>query len=107
MINKTNITKAKATIGKKMAKMDMMTEVTVSIVDTIGLPNPAVEIVDVTRDAPAALFIVAAVPPPAIIANAHVITGLKSAKVETITAVPASAANGIAMVSSKLSRNGI
>ncbi len=107
MTNKTNITKTKATIGKKIAKMEMMNEEPVSMVDTTGFPNPAVEIVDVNRDAPAALFIVAAVPPPAIIANVHAIIGLKSANVETITAVPAMVANGIAIISSKLSTTGI
>ena len=107
MINKTNITKTKATIGKKMAKIDMIIEAPVSIVDTIGLPNPAVETVEVTRDTPAAPFIVAAVPPPAMMASDHVITGLKSAIVDTITAVPAIVAKGIAMVSSKLSTTGI
>ncbi len=107
MINKTKITKTKAIMGKKIEKKDMMTEVTVSMVDTTGFPNPAVAAVDVNREAPATLLIVAAVPPPAIIASAHVITGLKSARVDTITAVPATVANGMAMVSNKLSTKGM
>ena len=107
MINKTNITKTRAIIGKKIAKTAMMIEVPVSMVDTIGLPNPAVERVDVTRVVPATLFMVAAVPPPAIIANVQVITGPKSAMVETMTAVPARVAKGMAMVSSKLSTTGM
>lgn len=107
MTNKTKITKTKAIIGKKIEKKDMMTEVTVSMIDTSGFPNPAVTAVDVNLEAPAALLMVAAVPPPAIMASAHVITGLKSARVDTITAVPATVANGMAMVSNKLSTKGM
>lgn len=94
-------------MGKKIEKEDRATEMTVSKVDTTGFPIPAVAAVDVNREAPATLLMVAAVPPPAIIANAHVITGLKSASVDTITAVPAKVANGMAIVSNKLSTNGI
>ncbi len=101
------MTKTKAMIGKKIEKMDMTMEVPVSTVDTNGFPNPAVDTVEVTREAPAALLMVAAVPPPAIIASAQVMTGLKSATVDTITAVPAIAANGIAMVSNELSTTGM
>lgn len=107
MTNKTKITKTKAIMGRKIEKMDMMIEVPVSMVDTNGLPNPAVVTVDVIREAPAALLMVAAVPPPAIMANAHVITGLKSDTVDIITAVPATVANGMAMVSNKLSTSGM
>ena len=106
-MNKTHITKSTATIGKKMAKKEMMMEAPVSMVDTNGLPNPAVETVEVMRDAPAALFMVAAVPPPAMIANVQVIMGLKSTIVETMIAVPARVANGMAIVSNKLSTKGI
>lgn len=107
MINKTNSTSKKAIIGKKMETMEIMIEVTVSKVEIMGFANPAVEIVEVTLVAPAALFIVAAVPPPAIIASAHVTIGLKSAIVDTITAVPATVANGMAMASNKLSTSGM
>lgn len=79
----------------------------VSIVVTNGFPNPAVETVEVNRVAPEAVLMVAAVPPPAIMANAQVTTGLKSATVDTITAVPATVAKGIAILSNKLSTNGI
>lgn len=106
-MNKTHITKMKATIGKKMAKTEMIMEAPVSMVDTNGLPNPAVETVEVMREAPATLFIVAAVPPPAIIAKVQVIMGLKSTIVETMIAVPARVANGMAIVSNKLSTIGI
>lgn len=107
MANKIKITKTKAITGKNIEKMEMTNDVPVSMVETSGLPNPAVETVEVTRDAPAALFMAAAVPPPAIMANAQVMTGFKSATVDTITAVPAMVASGMAIVSSKLSTNGI
>lgn len=94
-------------MGKNTEEIDMTIEVPVSMVVITGLPTPAVETVEVNREAPAALFIVAAVPPPAITANAQVISGLKSVTVETITAVPAMADNSMAMVSSRLSTNGI
>ncbi len=106
-MNKTTKTKTNPTIGKKIAKMEMMIAVPVSIVEIMELPNPAVAKVEVIRVAPTVLFMVAAVPPPAMIAIVQVIIGLKSATVETITAVPASVAKGRAMVSSKLSTNGI
>ena len=102
-----NITKIIATIGKKIETMDMTIEVPVSNVDTKGFPKPAVETVEPNRVALAELFMAAAVPPPAIIAKAQVTTGLKSATVETITAVPAMVANGIATVSKRLSTTGI
>lgn len=106
MTNKTKSTNTKAMIGRNIEKIDMINDAPVSTVDTIGFPNPAVDTVDVTRDAPATLLMVAAVPPPAIMANAHEITGFKSATVDTITAVPAMVANGMAIASSKLSTNG-
>ena len=102
-----NITKIIATIGKKIETIDMMMAVPVSIVETKGLPIPAVDIVEPSRVTLAELFTVAAVPPPAMIARAQVITGLKSATVDTITAVPAIVANGMAIVSKRLSTTGI
>ena len=107
MTNSTKSTNTKARIGRNMEKMDMTIDVPVSTVDTNGFPKPAVVALDVRRDAPAALFMVAAVPPPAMMASAQVMTGLKSATVDTITAVPAMAANGIAIVSNILSTKGM
>ena len=102
-----NITKMMANIGKKIETIDITIEVPVSIVETIGFPKPAVETVEPNLVALAVLFIAAAVPPPAMIAKAQVITGLKSATVDTITAVPAIVAKGIAMVSKALSMMGM
>ncbi len=102
-----NITKIIARTGKKIETMDITTEVPVSSVETKGFPKPAVETVEPNRVALAELFTAAAVPPPAIIAKAQVITGLKSATVETIIAVPAIVAKGIATVSKRLSTTGI
>lgn len=107
MLKKIRTTKMIAIIGKKMEKADITTEEPVSTVEIIGFATPAVVAVEVKRAEAVVPFIALAVPPPAIIAKAQVITGDKSATVETITAVPAIAANGIAMVSSKLSNQGM
>ena len=96
-----------AKTGKKTEITDIINDVPVSSMETTGLAIPPVVTVDAKRvvlDVPATE---AAVPPPAIMANDHVITGLKSATVDSIIAVPASAANGTAMVSNKLSMYGI
>ena len=97
----------KPIIGKNIDNKVITIDEPVSIVVTIGFPKPAVDTDDVKRVALVALLMVAAVPPPAIIAKARVTTGLKSATVETITAVPATVAKGIAIVSIKLSTNGM
>ena len=94
-------------IGKKIEKADITIEDPVSMVETNGFPNPPVVVVDANLVALEVPAIAAAVPPPAIIANAQVTTGLNSATVETITAVPATAAKGTAIESSKLSIYGI
>ena len=87
--------------------IDIIIEVPVSTDDTMGFAKPPVETVEVNRVALEVPEIAAAVPPPAIIANAQVITGLKSDTVESITAVPASAANGTEILSRRLSTYGI
>lgn len=74
----TTITRINPIIGTNTDKIDITTDVPVSTVDTTGLAKPAVDTVEVNRVAPAVLFMAAAVPPPAIIAKAQVITGLKS-----------------------------
>lgn len=96
-----------ANIGKNIETIAITIEVPVSIVETIGFPIPAVDTVEPNLVALAELFIAVAVPTPAIIANAQVTTGLKSATVETITAVPAMVAKGIAIVSKALSIMGM
>jgi hypothetical protein len=96
-----------ATTGIKIENTDIAIDEPVSIVEITGFAIPPVVAVDANREVLVEPFIAVAVPPPAIIANAQVITGLKSLTVATITAVPAIAANGIAMVSNKLSNQGI
>ncbi len=100
-------TKTAAKIGANIEAVDTTTAVPVSTVDTTGFAKPPVVAVDVNLPVAFAPFIAAAVPPPAIIANDHVITGSRFATVETITAVPAIAANGIAILSKALSTHGI
>lgn len=101
--NNMKITKKAAKMGANIEMIDMATDVPVSSAETTGLPKPPVVAVDANRvvlDVPATA---AAVPPPAIMANDHITTGLKSATVESIIAVPANAANGTAILSSRLS----
>lgn len=107
MAHKMNITSITATKGIKIEISDMTSEVPVSKVETTGFAIPPVVTVDASRvelDEPA---ITAAVPPPAMIAKDQVITGLKSDTVDNITAVPANAANGTAILSNRLSMYGI
>ncbi len=101
------ITKIIATMGRKMEAIDITTAPPVSTVETTGFPSPAVLTEEVNRVPALALFTRVAVPPPAIMAKAQVIIGERSAMVETITAVPAIAARGIAILSKALSTNGI
>lgn len=86
---------------------DIKIEDPVSAVATIGLAIPPVVAEEVNRMAAVFPFITAAVPPPAMIAKDHVTKGFKSLTVAIITAVPAIAANGTAMVSRRLSTHGM
>ena len=97
------ITKNIATIGNRIEIAETTKVVPVSTVETTGFAIPPVLTVDANLVALVVTATAAAVPPPAIIANAQVITGLKSATVDTITAVPAIAASGIAAESNRLS----
>ena len=96
-----------ATIGKKIANELKVIAVPVSAVETTGFPKPAV----FTDEASLVMVVIpcmaVAVPPPAIIANPQVSIGSKCTNVDAIAAVPAIAANGVAIVSKRLSTNGI
>ena len=100
-------TNTNARIGMNKDTKVITIDVPVSMVETNGLAIPPVVAVDAKRVAPELPAMAAAVPPPAIMAKAQVIAGLKSATVETITAVPAIVANGMAMESRILSIYGI
>ena len=101
------ITKKAAIIGAKIETAETTSAVPVSTVDTTGFAMPPVVAVEANRVVAPAPFIAVAVPPPAIIANDQVTTGSKLATVETITAVPAIAAKGMATLSNRLSTHGI
>ena len=103
MTYKSISTKMKASTGINKDMTDITKELTVSRVVTTGFASPPVAEVDANLVIPELPATAAAVPPPAMIANAQVIAGLKSATVDTITAVPAMVAKGIATVSSRLS----
>ena len=101
------ITNTIASIGANIDAIETTIAVPDSKVETNGFAKPPVVVVETTLPAAEAPFIAVAVPPPAIMARDHVTTGSKFATVETITAVPAIAARGIAKLSSKLSTQGI
>ena len=93
--------------GAKMEAVDTAMAVPVSAVETMGLAKPPVVAVEVNLPVALAPLIADAVPPPAIMAKDQVMTGSRSATVDTITAVPAIAANGMAKLSKILSTQGI
>ncbi len=101
------MTKMAAMGGTKMDAVETVTAAPVSMVDTKGFANPPVVAEEVNLPAAFAPLMAVAVPPPAIMAKDHVTTGSKFATVETMTAVPAIAAKGMARLSSVLSTHGI
>ena len=82
-------------------------EIPDSNIEITGFAKPAVATDDASLVLEVELLIAVAVPPPAIIANVHVISGSKLATVDNIIAVPAIAAKGTAIVSRILSIQGI
>lgn len=100
-------TKITATIGRKIANELNVMAVPVSAVDNTGFPTPAVLTVEAKRVVVVKLWVAKAVPPPAMIAKIVVIVGLISTKVEAMTTNPATVAKGMAIVSNKLSTNGM
>ena len=100
-------TKNAARIGAKIDAVVTTAAVPVSTRPITGLAVPPVVAVEANLPVAEAPFIAVAVPPPAIIAKVQVITGSKLEAVDTITAVPAKAAIGIAKLSNKLSNQGI
>lgn len=97
------MTKKKARTGKKIEITDMIMDDPVSTVAITGLPIPAVDTVEASLVTLEVLEMSAAVPPPAIIAKAQVISGLISTIVDAIIIVPAIVAKGTAILSNKLS----
>lgn len=90
-----------ARIGINTLKSDKTTEKKDSIRVTMGLAKPAVRVVEASLDVDVAVFMAAAVPPPARIASEYVRKGSKSAMVDNMIADPAMPATGIAMLSRK------
>lgn len=88
-----------ANMGEKIDKADSPIAVPVSATETAGFAKPPVVAVEATRVVAAVPFIVAAAPPPAMIASAQVMAGLISVNVEAMTNVPAIPASGTATVS--------
>ena len=107
MIAKIIITSIAARSGANIDAAETTIAVPVSTVDTMGFATPPVVAVEVNLPAAFAPLIADAVPPPAMMAKDQVTTGSKSAIVDTITAVPAMAANGRAILSKALSTQGI
>lgn len=101
------MTRIAAKIGAKIEAVVTTAAVPVSIAEIPGLANPPVVVDEVSLLVAEAPLIAVAVPPPAMIASDQVTTGSRSATVDTITAVPAIAASGMAMLSRRLSTQGI
>lgn len=93
--------------GAKIEAVETAAAVPVSMVETTGFARPAVVKLEANRPVALAPFMAVAVPPPAIMAKDQVTTGSKSTMVDTITAVPAIPANGMAKLSKALSTHGI
>lgn len=107
MIKNIRKTKIIAITGSTIEMNDITIAVPVSMKETTGFPIPPVAAVDVNLVALEVPDMTAAVPPPAIIANAHVISGLKLTSVDKTIMVPAKPAKGTAILSSRLSTYGI
>ena len=96
-----------ASMGTKIEAAVTITAVPVSAAEITGLPKPPVTAVEANLLVAEAPRIAVAVPPPAIMAKDQVTTGSKSEIVATITAVPAMAANGKAILSNSESTHGM
>jgi len=103
MIPKTKI----AITGKKIDKAEIPMEVPVSTVEIKGLAIPAVVVVEDSLVVVVPVLTAVAVPLPAMMASAQVKVGSRFATVETMTAVPATVANGTVITSNKWSNQGI
>jgi len=80
---------------------------TPSPVETTGFPNPAVRLVEVRRVIELALWMVAAALPPTTNPMIQRIHSLSTGKTDVISNVPAPTDRGVAMLSSRLSTNGM
>ena len=93
--------------GTNMEAVLTATAVPVSTVDTMGFASPPVVAEEANLPVALAPLMAVAVPPPAMMAKDQVITGSKSATVDTMTAVPAIPAKGSARPSKALSTHGM
>ena len=87
--------------------MEVMSEPPSSAVARIGLARPHVLAVEAPRVTTVVPWTSPAMPPPAITARVHFRNGLMSAIRDAVTSVPAMTAAGDAMVSSRLSNQGM
>lgn len=90
-----------------MARMVKMVEPMVSMVEIMKFPRPAVPIEEAALVPARTVLIVAAVPPPAIIAVDHRKNGEISVNCIAKSKVPATAAKGMEIVSKILSITGM
>ncbi len=77
-----------------------------SIVEMTGLPNPAVNTVEWALVKAVAPCVMAAAPPPAMMARVHFSIGGTSVMTAAEIAIPATMALGVAKVSNRLSMPG-
>lgn len=83
-----------ATAGINIAIRDNVIELPASAVATTGLPTPPVTADDFNLINPVAAWIVPAIPPPAIKASDHFISGGKSVTTAPLKTIPANIASG-------------
>ena len=90
-----------------MARAERLTDIPASVVEITGFANPPVVYVDPALNILVADWIEPARPPPAIIDSDHLIRGEKSVRTEPIINEPAIIDTGTAIVTNKLSNQGI
>ena len=95
--------------GIKKLNKELVTAAAFSVVDTTTLPVPIVALLLSKRNRPVPNWMVPAVEPPAKKASPHRTIGswLETGSMEKASKVPAATERGVAMVSKRLSKNGI
>jgi len=104
--NATKVAKEIANMGNNNAIIVSATLAIFSLVATKGLAVPRVKVELIPLAATVAVWIVADIPPPAMIAIAHWIIGSLPSSEIAVIPTPDTTAAGVAIVSSRLSMKG-
>ncbi len=105
--NSKNIAIRPATTGRKTARIESPKEEPASTVEIAGFPAPPVVVVEVKRVILVPVCTIPAALLPAIIAKDHFAKGGNPLTTATIKIAPAINAAGVAIVSSRLSNQGM